>query len=168
MATMIACLNACVLDAKEGTTETDYDAQLLQKGETAPELTITDSLHPEGMALSELRGSYVVMEFWASWCPDCRKVTPTMVELYQKYASDSVKFVGISYDRSKESWAKYVAENQMSWIQSEPRDKDGDSGFCSAYKVSWIPTFYVIDKEGKVVLGTIDVSKVEGVLNLEF
>lgn len=158
MATMIACLNSCVLDAKEGTTETDYDAQLLQQGDVAPALEISDNLHPEVTALSDLKGSYVVVEFWASWCPDCRKVMPTMVELYNTYGSDSVKFVGISYDRDTTTWKNYVEQNQMTWIQSAPRDRDA-SGFNAAWKVNWIPTFYVIDKEGKVVIGTVNTSK---------
>lgn len=159
------CLNSCVMDAKEGTNTDDYDSTLLQPGDVAADFTIVNDQYPQGLALSGLRGKTVVLEFWASWCPDCRKITPTMVELHKEYASDSLVFIGVSFDTDKDTWQKYVKENGMDWIQySELKKWKKDTSIDAAYKVKWIPTMYIIGKDGKIVLGTVDENKLKKAL----
>lgn len=168
MALSLCAMNVCTLDAKENetvTTTASYDSQLLQPGEQAPDFTITNDQYPNGLAFSSLRGKYVVLEFWASWCPDCRKITPTMVALHNAYASDSVVFVGVSFDTNKETWQNYVKENKMDWIQySELKKWKKETTIDTLYKVQWIPTMYVIGKDGKIIVGTVDENKVEAAL----
>lgn len=165
MATLLLSLNAS-MKADNVSTDTDiYDKQLLQPGDTAANFTIVDDKHPDGLSLNSLKGKYVVLDFWASWCPDCRKDTKTMVELYHKHASDSIVFIGISFDTNKERWLKYVSDNGMVWTQySELKKWKKETTIDRPYKVNWIPTTYLIGKDGHVMLGTVDIEKLKAAL----
>jgi len=160
MATMMLCIGSCAIDAKVNSDTEQYDSLLLQPGDMAADFTIVNDDYPDGLAISSLRGKYVVLEFWASWCPDCRRITPTMVELHKRFASDDVVFIGVSFDTDKERWQNYVKESGMSWIQySELKKWKKETAIDGPYKVQWIPTMYLIDKEGKIVVGTVDENK---------
>lgn len=165
MAAMMLCIGSCAVDAK-GNSDTDqYDSLLLRPGDMAADFTITNDDYPGGLAISSLRGKYVVLEFWASWCPDCRRITPTMVELHDKFASDSVVFIGVSFDTDKEKWQSYVKENGMKWTQySELKKWKKETTIDEPYKVRWIPTMYLIGKDGKIVVGTVDEGKLRDAL----
>ena len=91
-----------------------YTKEMLPIGTEVPDVML-DSIH--NVSLKSMRGKYVVLHFWASWCPDCRKDMPAMHELANVYSSDSIVFVHISYDTNKEVWQKYVANNKMVGIE---------------------------------------------------
>lgn len=139
------------LDAK-------YATELLAKGTAAPEFTLQD---PEGneVSLKDFLGKYVVLDFWASWCPDCRNDVPVMKELWEKYGSDKVAFVGVSFDTDKDQWAGFVKENGMGWSHVSPLVKWKETQVSQDYHVNWIPSMYLIDPEGKVVFGTVMIDK---------
>ena len=155
------------LSAKAQDSE-DFDAQyatdLLKAGEKAPDFTIGDLDRKDVTFSNVTKGKYVVLDFWASWCPDCRKDMPKMKELYEKYGSDVV-FVGVSLDTDAEKWTKYVSDNALDWTQlSELKKWKKETTVPELYNVNWIPSTYVIDKKGKVVLGTVMIEKVEAKL----
>ena len=165
MAFALLCLNSCVVGAEEEQGTEKYDSQLLQPGEAAPDFTITDADHPGGLRLSSLRGAYVVLEFWASWCPDCRRETPAVVEMYRKYAPLGVRFVGVSFDTDSTAWRKYIRENGMDWIQySELKKWKNGTTLDGPYKVNWIPTFYLIDPQGNIAASSVGTAKIKAAL----
>ena len=90
--------------AQQQDADARYAKELLQPGTEAPDFTLPA---PDGTShtLSSLRGSYVVLDFWASWCPDCRKDIPAMKELHDKYGQ-RIKFVSISFDDKKDAWTR--------------------------------------------------------------
>ncbi len=154
-----------VTTAQEEDTTAQYDIRLLQPGNDAPDFTITDSEHPDGFTLSSLKGNYVVLEFWASWCPDCRKETQTMVELYKKYSPLGVAFVGVSFDTDSAAWQRYVKSSGMEWTQySELKKWKKETTIDGLYKVEWIPSFFLIDKEGKVAAASVSMEKLRTAL----
>ncbi|MCD8289419.1 MAG: TlpA family protein disulfide reductase [Prevotella sp.] len=134
-------------------------ATFLPLGTEAPEITIYTADCPDGLTLSSLRGRYVVIEFWASWCPDCRKVTTDMKEMYAAYASDSLLFVGISFDTDEAVWRNYIAENSLPWIQYSRLTAWKENEIAAAYNIKWIPTFYLIDPAGNIAFATIEISE---------
>ena len=140
----------------------DLDAQyakdLLSKGTPAPDFTLQT---PDGkeLSLKDFRGKYVVLDFWASWCPDCRKDAHEVKALWEKYGSDKVAFVGVSFDTEKEKWAEYVKENGLGWDHVSPLAKWKETQVSQDYKVNWIPSMYLIDPDGKVVFGTVMIDK---------
>lgn len=137
-----------------------YAKDLLKPGTVAPDfdLQTADGKH---ITLQSLRGNYVVLDFWASWCPDCRKDIPAMKALFEKHKGKNITFVGISFDTNKESWVKcYWDKYQMNWTQvSELKKWKSETKVDKAYKVNWIPTMYLLDPDGKVLLGTVSVEK---------
>jgi len=167
--------------ATEASEEEDADAQyattLLQAGAEAPDFTLNT---PEGkpVTLSALRGQYVVIDFWASWCPDCRKDIPAVKVLYDTYASKGVTFLGVSFDTEAEKWTKCIAENEMNWTHVSPLQKwktknaDGTQQVhitvAKDYGVEWIPSMYLIDPEGRVVVSTVMVEKIGQALATAF
>lgn len=137
-----------------------YAKDLLKPGTEAPDfdLQTADGKH---ITLSSLRGNYVVLDFWASWCPDCRKDIPAVKALFEQHKGRNITFVGISFDTNKESWVKcYWDKYQMTWTQvSELKKWKKETTVDRAYHVNWIPTMYLIDPQGRVVLGTVEVDK---------
>ena len=92
---------ACTPPAAAQDADSLYAKDLLQPGTQAPGFTPAS---PDGTmhSLSSMRGSYVVLDFWASWCPDCRKDVPAMKELHDKYGQ-RIKFVSVSFDDNKDT-----------------------------------------------------------------
>lgn len=134
-----------------------YAKSLLQPGTAAPDFTLTA---PDGTShsLSSLRGSYVVLDFWASWCPDCRKDIPAMKELHDKYG-DNIKFVGVSFDDNKDNWTQCIKTNGMEWLQLSELKKWKETEVSKLYNVKWIPAMYLIDRQGQVILSTVMIEK---------
>jgi len=144
------------LDAK-------YATSLLKVGEQAPEFAMTT---PSGnnIALSSMRGRYVVIDFWASWCPDCRKDLPRMAALAQKYAERGIEFVGVSFDTDKAAWTSAIEKYGLRYAQVSELKKMKESATADAYGVKWIPSMYLIDPEGRVKLATVMIDKLEAAL----
>lgn len=144
--------------------ETDgqqYTAGLLPVGTEAPDFVIANGDTLVGKTLSSFRGHYIVLDFWASWCRDCRKDIPAMTELYKRYAPYGVEFIGVSFDNDKDAWRKCIADNGMSWIHHSELKPWKQTGISADYNIKWIPTMYLIDKEGKVKFHTIHVDEME-------
>ena len=80
---------------EEGDLDAKYATELVKVGSVAPDFTM-QTIDGKPFSLSELKGRVVVLDFWASWCPDCRKEAPAVVELYKKYSDKGVAFVGVS------------------------------------------------------------------------
>lgn len=139
----------------------DLDAQyakdLLAKGTPAPGFTLRTPDDKE-VSLSDFLGKYIVLDFWASWCPDCREDAPEVKALWEKYG-DKVAFVGVSFDTDKDKWMDYVKENGLGWTHVSPLAKWKETQVSQDYKVNWIPSMYLIDPDGKVVFGTVMINK---------
>ncbi len=153
---LLLCLTSCIA---ESSSDENVDDTLLPVGTVAPNFTIKTTDHPDGYLLSDLRGRRVMVEFWASWCPDCRGVTQEVKEMWETYANDELVFVGFSFDTDEETWSTYIAENGLNWQQTCEFKEWKDSEVSVAYNVRWIPTFYLIDQEGCVAYATVDVDK---------
>ena len=154
--TALLCMASCTVG---GDDDNEYGKGMLEEGTIAPDFMIYTDSRPEGFALSSLRGQYVLIEFWASWCPDCQKETENMKQMYATYAPQGVVFVGVSFDTDRDQWQQYISENGLSWIQFRELKPWKESSISTAYNVRWIPTLYLIDKDGHVVLGTVSVAE---------
>ena len=96
---------------------------------------------------SSLRGKYVLIDFWASWCSPCRQSFPHMREVYKTYKNDNFEIYSISIDESKEAWLKAVKEENNPWLQSLDTKNISQSGFA----VTGVPSTFLIDPQGKIV-----------------
>lgn len=146
------------LDAK-------YAVNMLKSGAKAPDFKLK-TYDGKLISLSQYRGSYVVLDFWASWCPDCRRDIPAMKALYEQFRDHGVQFIGISFDTDREVWAKtYWNRYQMNWTQvSELKKFRKETNIDKIYRIDWIPSMYLVDPYGKIVLGTVEIDKLKAKL----
>ncbi|MBS1567172.1 MAG: redoxin domain-containing protein, partial [Bacteroidetes bacterium] len=105
---------------------------------------------PDGKSItfSNLKGKYVLVDFWASWCGPCKASFPHMKEVYQKYKGDRFEIYSISIDQDKDAWLKELDKQQLPWLQALDNQKVSSSGFA----VSGVPTTYLISPEGKIMM----------------
>ena len=118
-------------------------------GRTAPDIALADT-SGKIVSLSSLRGKYVLIDFWASWCGPCRAESPNMVRLYQKYQPKGFEIFGVSLDRDKGKWMKAIKDDKLFWTHVSDL-KFWDSEGAKLYNVSSIPYTVLIDKEGRIV-----------------
>ena len=114
-------------------------------GIPAPEFTLKD-INGNDFSLSSLRGKYVVLDFWGSWCAGCLESFPNMKMYYVTYP-DEFEIVGIAFKDKPEAWRKVVLEKHtLPWINVIDDDDIHDK-----YNVTFAPTYFLIDKEGIIV-----------------
>lgn len=95
-------------------------------------------------------GKYVLLDFWASWCPPCRADMPALVELYETYKDRNFEIVGYSLDQNKEAWLNGIEGMNMSWPQMSDLAY-WDSPAVALYAVQSIPCTFLIDPDGKII-----------------
>ena len=102
--------------------------------------------------LEDLRGKYVYIDVWATWCGPCRGEIPSLKKVEEKYHGKNIEFVSISVDVDKDhdKWKKFVDEKELGGLQLFA-DKNWMSNFIRSYEINSIPRFILIDPNGKVV-----------------
>jgi len=141
------------LDAKYATT-------LVKVGSLAPDFTLKT---PEGgtLQLSSMKGKTVVIDFWASWCPDCRKDAPELVRLYDEFHPKGIEFVGVSMDTDIKAWQKAIKQYGIRYPQASELKKFKETDIAKDYGVKWIPSLVVVGPDGRVLLSTVLSEKVD-------
>ena len=142
-----------------------YAQSLLKVGTQAPNFELPT---PEGkkVQLSDFKGKYVLIDFWASWCPDCRRISPNVEAIAKENQGKDLTVVAVSFDIDKEAWVKYINRNgaPVNEVHVSELKKMKESAVAKAFGVQWIPSLYLLDKDGKVLLATVEVSKVEAMV----
>lgn len=118
-------------------------------GALAPDFSLPT---PDGgsIALSSLRGKYVLIDFWASWCGPCRQENPKVVRMYNEYKDKGFEIFGVSLDQSKDKWLKAIADDKLTWPHVSDL-KGWQSAAAELYGVNSIPQTILVDKEGKII-----------------
>lgn len=104
----------------------------------------------ETFKLSSLKGKYVLVDFWASWCPPCRAENPNIVAAYQQYKNKNFDILGVSLDDDKEAWQAAIQKDHLTWHHVSDL-KRWESAAARAYNVQGIPTNFLIDPNGVIV-----------------
>ncbi|WAC10722.1 TlpA disulfide reductase family protein [Dyadobacter pollutisoli] len=131
----------------------------LEVGELAPDFTLNS---PEGkpVALSSLRGKFVLIDFWASWCGPCRMENPNVVRMYDKFKDKGFDIFGVSLDDNEKAWKTAIARDNLKW-QHGSELKKWHSGVAQAYGVNAIPATFLLDKDGKIIAKNLRGSALE-------
>ena len=118
-------------------------------GSQAPEIAMET---PDGdmLRLSDLRGKYVLIDFWASWCRPCRVENPRVVALYNEYKDENFEILGVSLDRDKAAWVKAIEQDNLEWKHVSDL-QFWNSEAAQAYGVTAIPHTVLVDPQGEII-----------------
>ena len=162
---MVAAVNVKAQNEAEEDLDAKYATELIKPGALAPDFSMATPDGEKFQFSDFAKGKTVVLDFWASWCPDCRKDAPEVVRLYQTYKQKGVEFLGISMDTDVEAWKKAIALFGIEYPQVSELKKFKETDIAKAYGVKWIPSMVIVGPDGEVKLSTVVITKVDSYLN---
>jgi peroxiredoxin len=109
----------------------------------APEFSVK-TIQGETVSSTALTGKFIVLDFWATWCPPCRASVGELKELTRKYPRDRVVLISVSADKEEDKWREFVAKKEMDWHQY----RDPEGSIQRTFGIHAFPTYIVIDPEG--------------------
>jgi thiol-disulfide isomerase/thioredoxin len=152
---------------RELTTTSDQNLANAAKARMAKEQLIGQPISLQFTAtdgssinMGELRGKVVLVDFWASWCPDCIREMPAVRQIYQKFRDKGFTIIGISLDKDEQALANFVARKLIPWPQYFD-GKGWENDFARKYGVHAIPEMWLINQRGEVASTDISVEELE-------
>ncbi|MDE1191897.1 MAG: TlpA disulfide reductase family protein [Arachidicoccus sp.] len=143
----LAAFASRVKEAVSGDENATDNYPLLNKA--APDLAMTS---PDGLPvkISDFKGKYLLVDFWASWCGPCRAENPNVVKVYNKFRDKNFTILGVSLDQDKDAWAKAIKNDKLTWNHMSDL-KQWESAAVQAYHFDGIPFNVLIDPLGKII-----------------
>jgi thiol-disulfide isomerase/thioredoxin len=130
------------------------------RGSASPIFTDYENFTGRNTSLNDLKGKYVYIDIWATWCGPCKAEIPSLKKLEKQYENNNIQFVSISVDEGRgykgnaaeayKGWKRMVKDKELGGIQLLA-DNGFNSTFMRAYKINSIPRFILIDPEGNIV-----------------
>ena len=147
--TVVASIKNSLQKQQQPQSQTTAGSSLLNK--PAPDFTLPD-VNGKPVSLSSFKGKYVLVDFWASWCPPCRAENPNVVKVYNEFKDKNFTVLGVSLDRpgQKEAWVKAIKDDNLSWTHVSDL-KFWDSQVVNLYGFDGIPYNVLVDPTGKVI-----------------
>ncbi len=146
-----AMTNSCESDEKKLELKEKIEKmKSLAPGKTAPDFEMTNPSDSTKTKLSDIKADYILIIFWASWCPHCKVTLSSLRDVYSQYKSKGLEILAISIDKDGKEWMDAVVSNGYSWLNYS--DLQGwKSGIPVMYNVRATPTMYLIDQNRKVI-----------------
>ncbi|MGB4398887.1 MAG: TlpA disulfide reductase family protein, partial [Daejeonella sp.] len=138
-------------------------------GAFAPEFAAADTAG-KAVALSSLKGKYVLLDFWAAWCGPCRQENPNVVRAFHKYKDKGFTVMGVSLDRDRKDWLRGIKDDQLIWTNVSEL-KYFQSPTAMLYNIVSIPRNFLLDPTGKIIArdlrGPALLDKLEEIFNVD-
>ncbi len=131
----------------------------LKAGDAAPALAAPDTLG-NIVSLDGYRGSYVIIDFWATWCGDCRREIPGLKALYNDYADAKIngvplRWLSFSFDFNATAWKNMLRKEKFPWTQISNLKRTREDPTFANWKLRWIPAFFIISPDGTIAATAI-------------
>ena len=153
-----------------------YQLPAFDDGELAPDFSWTTT-NQEEVKLSDLKGNFVLLDFWGSWCGPCRGENPYLVKLYDKYADAKFKniegfeIVSVGIERSTKRWQAAIKKDNLKWqhhaFDETKSFKFFNSKIASQYSIKAVPTKYLINEKGSIVSVNPTVEQIDKILSAQ-
>lgn len=130
-------------------SQADEIAKIPGVGDMAPDFTMKDT-EGKDFDTKSLRGKYVLIDFWASWCGPCRNENPNIVQAYEKYKSNNFTILGVSLDRDRSEWLQAIQYDKLTWKHVSDLNF-WNSPVVSLYGFEGIPYNVLVDPTGKII-----------------
>lgn len=141
-------------------------------GEKAPAFT-AENIHGEEVTLADFKGKYVLIDFWGSWCPPCRKEMPDMMDFYNKYKEASFdkangfEMITIALEKNDASWQKVADQYNFSW-RNQIVDKAKFvrlSSLALTFKVTDVPSKFLINPNGEIIASNVPFETIDKIMS---
>ena len=146
------------------------DAQSINIGDKAPELAFKNPKE-EVLRLSSLKGKYVIIDFWASWCGPCRRENPNLVKIHNKFKNkkfengNGLEIYSVSLDKKFSSWLKAMTDDKLFWEYHVSDLKGWQSDGAAIYGVRSIPQTFIVDGNGVIIAKNLKGEELNNFLN---
>jgi thiol-disulfide isomerase/thioredoxin len=147
-----------------------YQSPKFVNGEDSPEFTAT-LLDGSPFKLSDLRGKYVILDFWGSWCGPCRRANEDMVKIYKQYHTaqfkdaDGLEIISVGVEKDRASWLQAIEADGLIWKYHTSTVQNFDSPIAKQYGVHEIPTSYLLNEKGIIMGVNYDYPNLDRILS---
>lgn len=119
-------------------------------GERAPDFTAVLA-NGQTARLTDLRGQYVLLQFWGSWCGPCRAENPHLVRLYQRYHRDGFEIFSVAIERNRSSWQRAIESDGLLWPWHTVESGQFNGEIARLFNIHSIPTTFLLNPEGRIM-----------------